>query len=365
MKKRFLSMLLAAIMVLAIIPVSAFTALAAEGTDGEVIVTVTKSALSVGETTELFFRINAKTDPLGSANIYITIPEGLEYVSHEILVSTTDYMFSAYNVTSGLFGFAVTSTGKTGTFDAFKLTLRAKDVNIGANAVGLRVGNMSKLDGATMMNYGSLEAITITTSISITHAHVYGNEFNGADATSHWKECTDLACPDKEGSKTAVTPHSGGTATCTAKAVCTTCNTAYGEIATHTHGTEFKNDANNHWNECVCGNKANVAPHADTNNDEKCDACSYAMPKAPSDNETEKPTEKPTDATDKPTDATDKPTDATDKPTDATESEKDDSTETETPADKGSGGCGASATLSTLAIVAVVGSALVIKKKED
>ena len=112
----------------------------------------------------------------------------------------------------------------------------------------------------------------------------------------------------------------------------------------HSHGSEWKTDAENHWNECTCGDKANVAPHADTNNDEKCDICSYAIPKAPSNNETEKPTEKPTDAT---------------------ESEKDDSTETEAPADKGCGGCGSSAALSALAIVAVVGSALVIKKKED
>ena len=58
------------------------------------------------------------------------------------------------------------------------------------------------------------------------------------------------------------------------------------------------------------------------------------------------------------TDSTDKPTDATDKPTDATESEKDDSTET-----KKKNGCGSTLALSSLAIVAVVGSALVIKKK--
>ena len=107
----------------------------------------------------------------------------------------------------------------------------------------------------------------------------------------------------------------------------------------HSHGSEWKTDAENHWNECACGDKANVAPHADTNNDEKCDTCYYAMPKAPSNNETEKPTEKPTDAT---------------------ESENDDSTETEKK-----NGCGSTLALSSLAIVAVVGSALVIKKKED
>ena len=119
----------------------------------------------------------------------------------------------------------------------------------------------------------------------------------------------------------------------------------------HSFGTDFETDATNHWNECACGDKANVAPHADTNNDEKCDACAYAMPKA-EENDPSAPTP-------------DLPNTSTDKPTDATESEKDDSTETEAPADKGCGGCGSSASLSALAIVAVVGSALVIKKKED
>jgi hypothetical protein len=56
----------------------------------------------------------------------------------------------------------------------------------------------------------------------------------------------------------------------------------------------------------------------------------------------------------------DLPDTSTDKPTDATESEKDDSTESEKK-----NGCGSTLALSSLAIVAVVGSALVIKKKED
>ena len=46
----------------------------------------------------------------------------------------------------------------------------------------------------------------------------------------------------------------------------------------HDHGSEWKTDAENHWNECECGDKANVAPHADENNDEKCDTCGYDMP---------------------------------------------------------------------------------------
>jgi hypothetical protein len=45
----------------------------------------------------------------------------------------------------------------------------------------------------------------------------------------------------------------------------------------HEHTSEWKKDATNHWNECSCGDKTNVTPHADANNDEKCDACSYDM----------------------------------------------------------------------------------------
>ena len=48
-------------------------------------------------------------------------------------------------------------------------------------------------------------------------------------------------------------------------------------VHSHDYGTTWKSDENNHWNECACGDKANVAPHADENNDGKCDVCDYAM----------------------------------------------------------------------------------------
>ena len=71
--------------------------------------------------------------------------------------------------------------------------------------------------------------------------------------------------------------HTGGTASCTAKAVCSVCGTAYGALAPHVHTSEWSTDASNHWNECACGDKANVAAHADTDGDGKCDACAYTM----------------------------------------------------------------------------------------
>ena len=49
----------------------------------------------------------------------------------------------------------------------------------------------------------------------------------------------------------------------------------------HNHGTAWESDANEHWNECSCGDKANKAAHTDSNNDGKCDACEYQMSATP------------------------------------------------------------------------------------
>ena len=43
----------------------------------------------------------------------------------------------------------------------------------------------------------------------------------------------------------------------------------------HEHGSEWKSDKDNHWNECACGDKANSAAHKDENSDGKCDVCQY------------------------------------------------------------------------------------------
>ena len=46
----------------------------------------------------------------------------------------------------------------------------------------------------------------------------------------------------------------------------------------HNHGSEWQKNADEHWNECACGDKANKATHIDDNSDSKCDICDYAMP---------------------------------------------------------------------------------------
>ena len=143
---------------------------------------------------------------------------------------------------------------------------------------------------------GTASEETFTYGTTIDHSYELKH-----DAEKHWQECS--VCH----TKTNEEAHSGGTATCTAKAVCTTCGAEYGELAAHnyqelaeekylkspatctspaiyykscsvcgtaseetfTYGTtidhsyELKHDAEKHWQECsVCHTKTNEAVHS-------------------------------------------------------------------------------------------------------
>ncbi len=72
-----------------------------------------------------------------------------------------------------------------------------------------------------------------------------GHNFTEAksDETHHWNKCSECEAIDEK------VAHAGGTATCTAQAVCENCSTAYGELLAHKF-TEAKSDATHHWNKC-------------------------------------------------------------------------------------------------------------------
>ena len=134
------------------------------------------------------------------------------------------------------------------------------------------------------------------------HTHSYGSEWKN-DADNHWHECS---CGDKK--DTAA--HTAGEwiidtpATATADGTkhkeCTVCGytmatetipaTGGGEH-THSYGSEWKNDADNHWHECSCGDKKDTAAHTasewiiDTpatattsgSKHKECTVCGYTM----------------------------------------------------------------------------------------
>ena len=129
-----------------------------------------------------------------------------------------------------------------------------------------------------------------------------------SDNTDHWKECTVVGCGVIiEGSKAA---HTAGEwiidtpATATTSGSkhkeCTVCGytmatetipaTGGGEH-THSYGSEWKNDADNHWHECSCGDKKDTAAHtagewiidtpatatSDGSKHKECTVCGYTM----------------------------------------------------------------------------------------
>ena len=104
------------------------------------------------------------------------------------------------------------------------------------------------------------------------HTHSYGSEWKN-DADNHWHECS---CGDKK--DTAA--HTAGEWIIDTPATATTSGTKHKECTvcgytmatetipatgggehTHSYGSEWKNDADNHWHECSCGDKKDTAAH--------------------------------------------------------------------------------------------------------
>ena len=133
-------------------------------------------------------------------------------------------------------------------------------------------------DGSGSSNIKTYQNITVKPYVG-PHTHTYGGQWY-ADAKSHWHQCTDSACPDPSGSTKDLASHTfvwkvDQAATTTQTGLkheeCTVCsykrseNTVIDKLpATHSHsyGTEWKYDDTNHWHECECGDKADIAAHS-------------------------------------------------------------------------------------------------------
>ena len=130
-------------------------------------------------------------------------------------------------------------------------------------------------DGSGSSNIKTYQNITVKPYVG-PHTHTYGGPWY-ADAKSHWHQCTDSACPDPSGSTKDLASHTfvwkvdkAATETQTGlkHEECTVCsykrseNTEIPATHTHSYGTDWKYDDTNHWHECECGDKADVAAHS-------------------------------------------------------------------------------------------------------
>ena len=136
-------------------------------------------------------------------------------------------------------------------------------------------GTATSVSGNTLnvtMNENKTVIVTYKATGGGEHTHSYGSEWKN-DADNHWHECS---CGDK----TDVAAHTASDwiidtpATATADGTrhkeCTVCKRVLetgtipatgGGDHTHSYGSEWKNDADNHWHECSCGDKKDTAAH--------------------------------------------------------------------------------------------------------
>ena len=79
------------------------------------------------------------------------------------------------------------------------------------------------------------------------HSGILNNDWKSND-TNHWKEYSCCRAHTEEAA------HSGGTATCQNKAVCSICNKPYGDLGSHVPASTWSKDASGHWHACQTPN---------------------------------------------------------------------------------------------------------------
>ena len=145
----------------------------------------------------------------------------------------------------------------------------------GYTFLGLKEENVT-LDGtagvAMFMQPNNAVYSFMLTPLGASHTHTYGTEWK-SDAYKHWHECS-CGAKSEEAAHTAGewiidTPATATTSGSKHKE-CTVCGytmatetipaTGGGEH-THSYGSEWKNDTDNHWHECSCGDKKDTAAH--------------------------------------------------------------------------------------------------------
>lgn len=110
------------------------------------------------------------------------------------------------------------------------------------------------------------------------HSGILNNDWKSNDS-KHWKE---YACCRAHAEEAA---HSGGTATCQNKAVCSTCNKPYGDLGSHVPASTWSKDASGHWHACQtpnCNEQLAFASHtpgpaATEDAPQRCTVCSYEL----------------------------------------------------------------------------------------
>ena len=151
------------------------------------------------------------------------------------------------------------------------------------NVVGTTLKPNGGNPGAVGYSYdcGQGKTVHFHLNVSYTHTHAYDGTWK-QDASKHWKECTDATCPDKSGSVKDSAAHVYDNDADTDCNICGYVRTVT-VPHTHTYDATWKQDASKHWKECTdaaCPDKSgsvkDSAAHVyDNDADTDCNICGY------------------------------------------------------------------------------------------
>ena len=229
-----------------------------------------------------------------SGNDLLTF-EGLAVGLGDFTANGTNYTYTLQN-DSGATSTLVTAVSGNGE----PVSINGQALSTGGSAT-VAIPNSGTTDIVVVIG-AKTYTLTILRNSGGEHTHSYGSEWK-YDADNHWHECS---CGDKKdvaahtASDWIIDTPATATADGTKHKECTVCGytmatetipaTGGGEH-THSYGSEWKYDADNHWHECSCGDKKDVAAHtasdwiidtpatatADGTKHKECTVCGYTM----------------------------------------------------------------------------------------
>ncbi len=174
----------------------------------------------------------------------------------------------------------------------------AKTVTVGKNCVFYNYGStfMEDMTGFSASNVSVAPNCEI--NVAADHVKIVESELHAdGDDNDHLCDCgcgkvADEGCYDTDPTNGkcdecgADVPHAhtGGTATCQKKAICSICSTEYGALAQHSAETAWRRNETHHYHLCIywteggtCEERFDYATHEDGDENGRCDECDYQM----------------------------------------------------------------------------------------